>query len=142
MIKNQTLVEDAKPGVRQPAITFGKFQILEEGQTFLSNDNIKKIPKRMIGIVHDDDVGSTDSNIGFHGAVSVIWADCQAARRARAKAALQTYKRFFMRDFDRSEDDDFKINVMRQMNERQEAIPLYSPIDKKLFGWKIQNKHE
>lgn len=137
-----TEIEDAVQGVRQPAITFGKFAILEEGQTFLSNDSIKKIPKGMIGVIHDDDVGVCDGNVGSRGSISVVWADCQAARRARAKFASLSGKRFFMRDFDRTEDDDFKINIAHQMNERQEAMPSYSPTNGKLVGWYIQNKYE
>lgn len=135
-------IEDAEQGVRQPAITFGKFAILEEGQTFLSNTIIKRIPKGMIGVVHDDDVGVCDDNIGFHGSISIVRADCQAARRARAKFTLLSDKRFIMRVFDLTEDDDFKINVAHQLNKHQEAVPLYSPTNRKLVGWDIQNRCE
>lgn len=136
-MEDQTVIKEAKQGVRQPAMEPNKFRILEEGQQFIAADDsamsgvaIKTIPKRMIGVVHDDQF-----------AVSVIWADCQAARRARNKLALRNETLYIQRNLSRTEDDDFKINVAHHMTSNQEAMPAYSP-QGKFLGWTIQNKFE
>lgn len=77
----------AKQGVRQKAwITSPPF-ILNAGDFFCNINDIKDpqyqtIPDGCIGVVHDDG----DFEYGT-GEVSVIRDDCQAARRAKRKAA-------------------------------------------------------
>ena len=48
---------------------------------------------------------------------------------------------FVNRDWDHTEEDDFKLNVQNQLSEHAEAVPQYSN-EGLLVGWKIQLKFE
>lgn len=56
--------------------------------------------------------------------------------------------RIIYRDFNRSEEDDFKLNVSPYLGNTLEAVPLYSltaePVSRQkiLIGWKIQLRYE
>ena len=48
---------------------------------------------------------------------------------------------FIQRDYKRTENDDFQLNVQHHLNERNEAVPqLLDSGD--VVGWKIQSRYE
>ena len=56
---------------------------------------------------------------------------------------------FIQRDFKRTEEDDFKINVQPKLHEGNEAVPqwalphgCYIAGREELVGWKIQQRYE
>ena len=54
---------------------------------------------------------------------------------------------FIQRDYNRTENDDFKLNVEKYLRpeDRKEAMPIYNPENKEkleIVGWKIQNQYE
>jgi hypothetical protein len=44
------------------------------------------------------------------------------------------------REYNRSEEDDFKLNVQKLPHNYNEALPLYR--EGQLTGWKIQSRYE
>jgi hypothetical protein len=48
--------------------------------------------------------------------------------------------RFINRDWNRTENDDFCLNVQSSLTSNSEAIPLY--YNNEIIGWKIQLKYE
>lgn len=47
---------------------------------------------------------------------------------------------FLQRDYTRTENDDFILNVAPNLRNNKEAVPQY--FDNVLVGWKIQYKYE
>lgn len=45
------------------------------------------------------------------------------------------------RSYNRSENDDFELNVSKNLNDKNEALPLYSD-DGILVAWKIQKRYD
>ncbi len=48
---------------------------------------------------------------------------------------------FINRDWDRTDKDDYILNVAPRLSQYSEAVPQYST-DGKLLGWKIQTRGE
>ncbi len=46
-----------------------------------------------------------------------------------------------LRDFTRTEHDDFVLNVAHHLTEHNEAMPVYDE-EGDLVGWKIQQRYE
>lgn len=46
-----------------------------------------------------------------------------------------------VRDFNRTENDDFKLRVISHLSQTQEAVPLRTK-EGDLVGWRIQDKYE
>ena len=46
-----------------------------------------------------------------------------------------------LRDFSRTEHDDFVLNVAHHLNEHTEAVPVYDKYGE-LVGWRIQQRYE
>lgn len=47
---------------------------------------------------------------------------------------------FINRNWERTEEDDFKLNVQPQLCDGYEAVPIYA--DGKIVGWKTQRMYE
>lgn len=50
-------------------------------------------------------------------------------------------KHFIQRDYERSEHDDFALNVQHKLDNTHDAIPLYT-YEGDLVGWYIQSRYE
>ena len=52
---------------------------------------------------------------------------------------------FLKRDYTKSEQDDFSLNVQPLLDNTNEAIPVYSPLVftkyDKIIGWEIQQRY-
>ena len=48
---------------------------------------------------------------------------------------------FIKRNFDRTEDDDWILNVQPRLNEFSESVPQYDTSGN-IVGWKIQKKFD
>ena len=48
---------------------------------------------------------------------------------------------FINRDWSRTEQDDYVLNIESKLNSTNEAVPQYSE-DGTLMGWKIQTRFE
>lgn len=46
------------------------------------------------------------------------------------------------RDYDRTEHDDFVLNVEKHIGEHQEAMPIHHPEENYIVAWKIQGSRE
>lgn len=47
---------------------------------------------------------------------------------------------FINRDYNRTEHDDFVLNIQSRLTNENEAYPIYS--NGQLIGWKIQSRFE
>ena len=46
------------------------------------------------------------------------------------------------RNFERTESDDFKLNIAPLLDNLSEAVPIYKPNTSIVLGWKIQGRYE
>lgn len=47
---------------------------------------------------------------------------------------------FVNRDWNRTEDDDWKHNIQPRLSQYSESVPVHN--EGKIVGWKIQNRFE
>lgn len=47
---------------------------------------------------------------------------------------------FINRDWNRTEHDDFELNIKTRMSENSEAVPMY--VGDKIVGWTIRTRYE
>jgi hypothetical protein len=62
-------------------------------------------------------------------------------RRPARRAALANPARFRRRDYRRSEEDDWRINVQPYMHETEESVEIYDG-DGNVIGWSIRGRYE
>lgn len=48
---------------------------------------------------------------------------------------------FINRNYSRTEEDDFKLNVEDQLRDTKEAVPIYNN-EGDLVGWRVQWKYD
>lgn len=50
--------------------------------------------------------------------------------------------KFINRSYNRTEHDDYVLNVQTYLEENQEAVPVFHPTEGYIVGWKIQTWFE